>query len=307
MNGYGNGNRPISSHTRKAQRCLLNCARAFALVLIAVLISQVANANIFSNDRRHDLSSVPTVLQPVGILRTAANPESWGTAFLVGQCHIATAFHVAFPGHKSPDFKPSTEAQAVFHVGKSEGQLRDQFLAKTKAHPVAWGDFHTRDFSGLSGDWAILELESCLGRHYGWVQIEKPASMGVDSRADAVSLATYPIDRRDRPGMTFESNCRVRETVAPGLSAMDCALIEGGSGGPVLEYYEGATVESSGYSLVGIAIRRLTPVDEVLPEYDVAHANIMVMSDVFAAAVKRLTGLASDLKWRLIPQKVQSP
>ena len=290
------GNGPINSHARKAPRCLLNCARAFALVLIAVLISQVANANIFSNDRRHDLSSVPTVLQPVGVLRAAANPDSWGTAFLVGQCHIATAFHVAFPGHKSADFKPSTEAQAVFHVGKSEGQERGQFLAKSKAHPVAWGDFHTRDFSGLSGDWAILELESCLGRHYGFVQLDKPAVIGVDSQADAVSLATYPIDRRDRPGITFESNCHVREAVAPGLSAMDCALIEGGSGGPVLEYFEGATAESSGYSLVGIAIRRLTPVDEILPDYDIAHANMMVLNDVFAAAVKRVISPAPELK-----------
>lgn len=294
MNGYGNGNRPITSHTRKTQR--LSSAHAFALLILTVLLSQVANANIFTNDRRHDLSSVPTVLQPIGILRTAAHPESWGTAFLVGQCHIATAFHVAFPGHKSPDFKPSTEAQAVFHVGKSEGQRGDQFLAQSKAHPVAWGEFHTRDFSGLSGDWAILELESCLGRHYGWVQMEKPTVIGVDSQADAVSLATYPIDRRDRPGITFESNCHVREAVAPGLSAMDCALIEGGSGGPVLEYFEGPTVESSGYTLAGIAIRRLTPVDEVLPEYDVAHANVMVTRDAFAAEVRRLTGLGPELK-----------
>ncbi len=296
VNGNGNRNGPIGSHTRKTRRCLFVSASAFALTLLALLLSQVASANIFSNDRRHDLSSVPTVLQPVGILRTAAHPESWGTAFLVGQCHIATAFHVAFPGHKSPDFKPSTEAQAIFHVGKSEGQERDQFLAKTKAHPVAWGDFHTRDFSGLSGDWAILELESCLGRHYGWVQLEKPVAIGVESQADAVSLATYPVDRRDRQGVTFESNCHVRETIAPGLSAMDCALIEGGSGGPVLEYFEGPTVESSGYSLVGIAIRRLTPVDEVLPEYDVAHANVAVLKDVFAADLKRVTSPASEPK-----------
>lgn len=294
VNGNGNRNGPIGSHTRRTRRCLFVSARAFALTLLALLLSQVASANIFTNDRRHDLVSIPTVLQPVGVLRAVANPESWGTAFLVGQCHIATAFHVAFPNHKSADFRPSSEAESVFQVGKSEGQKRDQFLAKSKAHPVAWGDFHTRDFSGLSGDWAILELESCLGRHYGFVQLDKPAAIGVESLADAVSLATYPVDRRDRPGTTFESNCHVREAVAPGLSAMDCALIEGGSGGPVLEYFEGATAESSGYSLVGIAIRRLTPVDEILPDYDIAHANMMVLKDVFAAALKRVTSPAPD-------------
>lgn len=265
----------------------------FALVMALMAIPVVSAANIFLQDLREDLEAPPPALQSTGMLRTVDDPESWGTALLVGQCHILTAFHVAFPKHKSPGFSPSPAFVSVFHVGKQAGMRRDEFSESSRARPVAWGDFHTRDFSGLAGDWAILRLDNCLGQHYGWVRLAEP--FGADSivTSGTVSMASFPSDRSGNRGISFESNCRIRSIIASRLGAMDCALIEGASGAPVLEKSEGEFRAGGLYSLVGIAIRRFNPVDEVLPEYSVQHANILVMNQAFAAAVKRHTEEAS--------------
>lgn len=278
---------------------LLGIALAIALFIALMTLPAVSAANIFLQDLREDLDAPPRALQSIGVLRKADDPEGWGTAFLVGKCHILTAFHVAFPNHSAPGFIPSSGLISIFQVGKQAGMQREEFLDSSRAHPVEWGEFHTRDFSGLAGDWAILRLDHCLGQRYGWIRIDKRVSVktmsegpvGIEHLAtgEIVSMASFPADRSKDRGISFEAGCRVRSIISPHLGAMDCALIAGASGASVLIKSEGGVHADGDYSLVGIAIRRFTPVDEVLPEYSVGHANILVLKQAFAAAVKRHT------------------
>lgn len=260
--------------------------------LFALFWGLLAEANIFVADRRVDVSAVPRELQPIGILKSktvsksnamrvsgstgSGAVDSWGTAFLVGECHILTAYHVAFP-----DLIASKDKTSTFFVGRADGASRSNFLSSALAHPIAWGDFHTRNFKGLTGDWALLQLSDCLGRYYGWINWDTPI-YPMTERTRFVSLASYPQDRRLSSGISIEKSCSIQVAgFAFGLVGVDCAMIEGSSGGPLLEVSPDGTL-----SLTGIAIRRLRPVNRVLPEFDVQHANLAVLKEAFQGALE---------------------
>src|SRR5690349_11925807 len=114
------------------------------------------------------------------------NYEGWGTAFLIGECHILTARHVidpADPDVETNDLPMKSKIQFVIgpvrdqtKVGKANDISKlPEILDSSKAIPVAWGHYQFPKQDDPAGkrkaawenhyeDWALLKLEKCLGK-----------------------------------------------------------------------------------------------------------------------------------------------
>jgi V8-like Glu-specific endopeptidase len=246
-------------------------------------IGLVAKSNIYVADFRVDLWPVPVTLQPIGMLRALPDDLGWGTAFLVGQCHILTAFHVAFPEHGKSGFVPSSEIKSLFSVGRTLNSRESAhgFSASAIATPVKWGAYHTNDHSGLYEDWAILELDDCLGRSFGFVNFD-PDIHATEERAFQIHFAGFPQDRSHEVGVTFEKNCLIRDFGPGFLNGTDCAVVSGASGGPVFEEKNGNLY------VIGIAIREFLPFDGLLPEYSKENRNLILLTEQFISELQNI-------------------
>lgn len=260
----------------------------FAISFASILFVSLAHGNIFVADLREDVAPVPTEYQPIGLLKSQPDDGKWGTAFLVGACHILTTYHVAFPGYQEAGFVPSSKVKSVFHVGRTSEQrlASDGFHSKAVATPIAWGKYDPTDFAGLHGDWALLKLDDCLGRHYGTMNLE-PSMVAHGERTTAVSLAGFPEDRSLAVGMTIERGCFIKD-FGPGLLAgIDCAVVFGASGAPILEFQEGRLV------VAGIVIRELRSTSAVLLSYSESARNLVLLTEEFISEIKAV--LQSEL------------
>ena len=260
----------------------VKCAVFAGIVLW--LIAHAAQANIFVEDRREEHDATLPMLRSVGVLHHPG-AGAGGTAFLVSSCHIATAYHVAFMSGRNPRTgaveisRPRVGHTADFLVGP-DPKVASKFAARTRAMVVAFGRFSKSDFKGMAGDWAILRLDDCLGKKYGYLKYARPDS---DSPMPAGALMTigFPASRAAQPGITVESGCKARDHgPVAGLVGVDCAFESGMSGGPVLER------QSDGrWLVVGLIQQSMAPVDGVLPEYPMDHRNQMVYVTAFKKAL----------------------
>ena len=260
-------------------------AKLFAWAGVGLwLVAHAAQANVFVEDRREQRDANLPPFRSVGVLNHRA-AGAGGTAFLVSSCHIATAYHVAFVSGRNPRTgaveisRPRIGQTADFVVGP-DPRVASKFAAKTRATVVAFGRFSRSDFTGMAGDWAILRLDNCLGRKYGYLKYARPDP---DSPMPAGPLMTigFPRSRASRPGITVENGCKARDhgPVAD-LVGVDCAFESGMSGGPVLE----RQIDGS-WLVVGLIQQSMAPVDEVLPTYSMAHRNQMVYVTAFRKAI----------------------
>lgn len=265
-----------------------------SVILISTLFPSAGNANVFGEDRRQDLFPVPNHLQPIGVLRSLPDDGNWGTAFLVSECHIVTAFHVAFPKHKRSRFQPSAKIKSRFFVGRNGegrgvvGKTTHGFLSSSVATPIRWGHFSSNDYRGLLGDWAILELDDCLGRVYGSMNLT-PSLQSHVVRGTEVSFAGFPRDRQDGVGILWEDRCSIKDWGPGTLVGIDCGIRDGASGGPLLERNEvpnGLGGVTASYVVVGIAIRELRPRDEIIADYHPKFRNIALLSEAFDAELR---------------------
>lgn len=257
--------------------------RTLPAVAFLLLIS-AAHANVFVEDRREQREAALPPLRSVGVLHHAGIGAG-GTAFLVSSCHIATAYHVAFMRGRDPRTGeveiglPRVSQSAEFLVGP-DAKVPGKFAARTRATVAAFGRFSKSDFKGMAGDWAILRLDACLGRKYGYLKYARPEQ---DSPMPAGTLMAigFPASRAGRPGITVETGCKARDHgPVAGLVGVDCAFESGMSGGPVLERQaDGA------WRVVGLIQQSMAPVDGVLPEYSMTHRNQMVYVTAFRKAI----------------------
>lgn len=205
---------------------------------------------------------------------------SIGTAYLVDTCHIVTNNHlIQSPGVDAGEV--TTQQTSVFMVGmgaKAQGgdtwittdsgplpdagppsSMLPYFAAASTAHPVVWGPWQRHDRNTGAPpearyDWALLQLDDCLGERFGAVAPYAPlasASVGGWPVGDAerhnllpeiADVVGHPRDRGiDRA--TVSQNCSwrpYRETLPDSLihtSVMlssNCPTVPGNSGGPVL-------------------------------------------------------------------------
>lgn len=287
----------FASMTSRTTR-LVSAAAALWLVVGA------AQANVFVLDRREQRDASRPPYRSVGVLHPPATGGG-GTAFLVGRCHVLTAFHVAFmrgvddaTGHVRLD-APKVGHVAEFLIGPNAKQA-GRFAARTRARVVAFGRFSEADYAGMAGDWTLLRLDRCLGDRYGFLALAPDT--GLPMPAGELMTAGFPHSRRQQPGVTVEVGCRARDHgPAPGLVGVDCAFESGMSGGPVWEKQADGR-----WRVFGLVQQSLGSVDRALPAYSMQHRNQTLAASAFRAAVqqalrreaKRALARGGEAPWR---------
>ncbi len=279
--------------------CAIELATAVATLWLAATSVQ---ANIFVVDRREQRDASQPPLRSVGVLHHPAT-RSGGTAFLVGRCHVLTAYHVAFMrGADDATGRIRLDAPRIGHLAEflvgPDAQQAGRFAAKTRARAVAFGRFADADYAGMAGDWALLRLDTCLGDRYGFLALAPDS--GEPMPAGALMTAGFPHSRRQQPGITVEVGCRSRDHgPVPGLVGVDCAFERGMSGGPVWEKQADGR-----WRVVGLVQQSLGSVDHALPAYSMQHRNQMLAAGTFRAAVQQ--ALRTEAK-RALPQDAHAP
>lgn len=265
---------------------------AIAILLCFLVLSGTVSANVFGKDQRAYRDADQPLLRSVGMLVNARRQV--GTAFLIGECHAMTAFHSAFfrdrdarDGLESPDGARPGHA-LDFYIGP-DPLKPGRFLTRTRARVIDYGHYHPGVPRGMTGDWAILELEDCLGRDYGFLRYVRPTARELVPSGELMTIG-YPASALDRAGIAVEQGCRVRDTgPVVGLMAVDCAFESGMSGGPILERQRDGE-----WLVVGIMQLRFAPVEGVLPEYRYRHRNQMLhVLAFFRSADRALAGQAA--------------
>ena len=157
-----------------------------------------------------------------------------GTAVLVGECGILTAFHVAFgPWYVTAIRRPSHEFVATFTL--TEMTLPDGSHPSTRATPVIWGDYQgpDRQFRRAGEDWVYMVLDDCFGFEFGYANIrplapEELATGELEFASIGYSSGNQMSDPR----------CRISasdSTAKSGAWSHDCVLLPGDSGGPIFK------------------------------------------------------------------------
>jgi hypothetical protein len=244
------------------------------------LIAGVAAANVFVEDRRKQRDGSLPLFRSVGML-VQTQAGGGGTAFLVSRCHIATAYHVAFFKGRDPvtgkiETFPGKVGQAALFVIGAHPVTPGRFIARARATVVAFGAFADGSFEGMAGDWAILRLDECLGKTFGFL---KSARAGRDSAMPRGELMTigFPRSRAKEAGITVETGCSARDHgPVPGLIGVDCAFEVGMSGGPVLERQADGS-----WLVVGLIQQSMGRSDKPLPSYSMADRNQVVSVTAF--------------------------
>ena len=245
-----------------------------------------AAANVFVADRREYRPADQPLLRSVGILANARRQV--GTAFLVGECHVMTAFHSAF--FRDAQARASDELVGgprpghalAFYIGP-DPERPGLFRHGSVARVVDYGNYHPAAPRGMTGDWAILQLEDCLGREYGFLPHLRPTSGDYLPRGPLMTIS-FPYSGWNRPGVAVEEGCRARDSgPVTGLIAVDCAFEGGMSGGPVLERQPDGE-----WRVVGIMQLRFSPVERVLPAFEHRHRNQMVHAVAFFRSLERV-------------------
>ena len=255
-------------------------------LLLALSLAGGAAANIFVADRREYRPADQSLLRSVGLLVNGRRQV--GTAFLVGECHVMTAFHSAFFRDAQAIAAnelaggPRTGRALSFHIGPDPVKP-GLFRSRSVARVVDFGNYHPLAVRGMTGDWAILELEDCLGREYGYLPHLRPSTGDYLPRGPLMTIS-FPYSGWNRAGVAVEEGCRAREAgPVTGLIAVDCAFAAGMSGGPVLERQPDGQ-----WQVVGIMQLRVSPVEGVLPAFEHRHRNQMVHAVAFFRSLERV-------------------
>ncbi|WP_119167126.1 trypsin-like serine peptidase [Algihabitans albus] len=281
-------------------------ALAFALALAA---PGSASANIFETDDRVAVERLPgTPWAAVGLITqtTPGRDFRFGTVTLVGPCHALTAHHTAFrsiaqansdePSHLW--FGPPRPAGAISGASGDAATAAEGGAAeggsfpwtwRVTARPVAWGDLDAH----VHGDWALLELEHCLGAELGWWEL---APLGFDEikalEPNALRLVGHPTES-PRETALLDPACNLYRELGsvPGWR-MDCAVRVGNSGGPVfLDPTEPAAVATPSSTAVSAGTAKSGPLGPrliaivkgdffpqpggvIIPQWDERAANV---------------------------------
>ena len=171
-----------------------------------------------------------------------------GTAFLVSPCHVLTAYHVAAGGERVDPTRAST-----FYVGQGkfgpDFPGLDHFAESSAAHPVAWGRFvHASDASTLlertqsverNGweDWALLELDTCLGGPnygYGYLKLAPVTTREIMQSGERIKARSLGLPG-DKSVLSLweDAECRFIGQIYASGWQHDCITIPGNSGGPL--------------------------------------------------------------------------
>lgn len=171
-----------------------------------------------------------------------------GTAFLVSPCHVLTAYHVAAGGETVDPTKISTFYAGQGAIGPDFPEL-NRFADASRAKPVAWGRFvhagagttllertQSVERNGWE-DWALLQLETCLGGpEYGYGYLKLAPVMTRDLMRRATPLPARSVGLPgDKSVLSLweDDDCRFIGQIYASGWQHDCITIPGNSGGPL--------------------------------------------------------------------------
>jgi hypothetical protein len=259
--------------------------RPVAACIAFWLVAEVAVANTFVKDHREQRDSSLPIFRSVGML---VHPQAGGggTAFLVSRCHIVTAHHVAFPAKERDVVTGNVEAPpgkvghgAEFVIGPHP-TIPGTFVARAHATVIEFGNFSSGSFDGMTGDWAILILDECLGKKFGFLKYARPGDDSPMPHGDLMAIG-FPRSRAKQAGITVETGCKARDHgPVKGLVGVDCAFEAGMSGGPMLE----RQIDGS-WLVVGLIQQSMGGTDKLLPSYSMAYRNQVVSVTAFRKAL----------------------
>ena len=224
-------------------------------------ILKINNIKLIRRDDRLGIGNLVVKHPP----RVKAEPGdqaevSWGTAWLVGECHILTARHVIDPD--DPDVETNDlpmKSSFQFVIGPVRDQTKVQktndifklpeILDSSKAIPVAWGQYQYPKPDDPAGkrkaawenyyeDWALLKLEKCLGKGpQGYIPL---AVEGITT--ETLMKRTEPLPARGVSGppvsgishLVDDDDCHLYGQVEWPLWNSDCFARPGSSGSPIM-------------------------------------------------------------------------
>jgi hypothetical protein len=152
-----------------------------------------------------------------------------------------------------------------------------------RATVVAAGKFSAKRFEGMAGDWAILRLDRCLGKTFGFLQYDRHGESQLLPTGELMTIG-FPRSRASQAGITVEAGCRARDYgPVKALLGVDCAFEAGMSGGPVLERQGDGS-----WLVIGLIQQSTRASNHVLPSYSMAHRNQVVHVAAFRKALDRV-------------------
>jgi tetratricopeptide (TPR) repeat protein len=240
-------------------------------------ILKINNIKLIRRDDRLGIGNL-VVKHPPHVKAEPGEPnyESWGTAWLIGECHIMTARHVIDPD--DPDVETNElpmKSSFQFVIGPVRDQTKvekttnisklPEILDSTKAIPVAWGQYqfpkpddpagkHKAEWENYYEDWALLKLEKCLGQGpKGYIPL---AVEGITT--EDLMKRTDPLPARGVSGppvsgishLVDDDDCHLYGQVEFPLWNSDCFARPGSSGSPIM-----TPDGNGGWKVVAILVR----------------------------------------------------
>jgi V8-like Glu-specific endopeptidase len=217
------------------------CRPLFLTLILSFLASGgAARSAIFDGDDRVRLA--PQLGSPYLAIGRAITRNGAGTGFLVSECHMLTAQHIAGPG------RASLGSAVTFHLSTT-GDRRSRLSSSGRI--IATGLFEEAQTGrnggdGRSRDWMVVRLNKCLGRQVSYVDLDAPVPAPDRS---VLRSAGYPSDRPAADALVLDPLCQIHgETKQEVLH--DCAALPGNSGSPIFR----EIVTSSGPRLQLVAM-----------------------------------------------------
>ena len=250
-----------------------------AAAVILCLLPSVSAGNVFKD---HPITVMNRAASPwaspIGELessevqadRQGRSFTNRGSGFLVSPCLVLTARHVVYGSDPFP--MPGASYDMVFRAGASTTAA---FQGHTTAHPVVDGQIGPVG----RGDWALLTLDACVGRRFGWFDLSADKQLPANAPRLPIAVAGYSGDQT-RGVLSYSKGEIEGSDARNDLVLFNASMTGGQSGGPILEIHNdklvavGITVQDFGGPNAG---------DEVIIQdtYGPGHANEFVrISDV---------------------------
>jgi V8-like Glu-specific endopeptidase len=264
-------------------------------------------------------------LNAIGMIK--GNKGATGTAFLIGACHILTNFHVAFSDividkiFKGKEYDPKDSAllsktEIEFSVGQSDDPKRI-FETTVKGRPVAWGIYrcsHKNFYRkypqnmpktkppelDLDEDWAVVELEQCVGDKYGLLNLfpadgERLRQMGLQKKRFP-KTAGFPGDEDNR-AIWLDEECEFSSRDEKnGGQFHYCSNKAGSSGSPIYH------TDPQGHYVVALNSSSITSRDSqsnvFFPELTGHEGNSSTLVINFIDKIKPYIGEQSKITWQ---------
>lgn len=266
----------------------------------------VVPVNIFGSDTREQVTrKTGTAFGAIGtVLALDGREHAIGTGFMVGPCHVLTAYHTVFnvPGGE----RPRADKRVKFYYGQgTDGYSFEGFVW---AQPDAWGDLiEDRGVYTLSTDWVLLQMERCVGERYGAMRTGVLPLDQAETFPLRLMSAGHPEDHRrpdgSSPYLSLDPACRIYgdedyavtfqqltgawpkggPSQTPTVWLTDCATRDGSSGSPI--FY----IDQNGHAVaIAMIVGSRREVDGVLDGWARQRTNFAVPMANLDQALSRI-------------------